>query len=244
MDEAGVTKLVDFIQIKGTPDQVLKQVESFNISSAAFDQGIEELTTVVNGIQSLGVPEENFCIDFSIARGLDYYTGTVYETTLRKHPEIGSVCSGGRYDNLAGFYTKKMLPGVGMSIGLTRLFYILNEKEYIGEGASAPSDVLIVPFSADDYGAASKINAYLISRGIRSQVYFENKKIKAKMRYADSLGIPFVILLGEDEIANNTVALKKLSDGTQQQLSKEEAATLIVEEINAAADEKIINMNK
>lgn len=240
----GVNKLVEFIQIKGTGKEVFEKAADFGIDTESFNEGISELKAVVEGIESFNVPEDCFCIDFSIARGLDYYTGTVYETMLKKHPEIGSVCSGGRYDNLAAYYTKKTLPGVGMSIGLTRLFYILNEKNYVNMSISAPSDILILPFDRKDYGKASEINAYFISQGIRSQVYFENKKVKAKMKYADSLGIPFVILLGEDEIEKNVVSIKNLATGEQQQISKEEAALLVQDALIAKNNEKIINISE
>lgn len=244
LDPEGVNKLVEFIQIKGAGEEVFEKAAGFGINTESFNEGISELKAVVEGIESFNVPADCFCIDFSIARGLDYYTGTVYETMLKKHPEIGSVCSGGRYDNLAAYYTKKTLPGVGMSIGLTRLFYILNEKKYISTNISAPSDILILPFDRKDYGKASEINAYFISQGIRSQVYFENKKVKAKMKYADSLGIPFVILLGEDEIEKNVVSIKNLATGEQQQISKEEAVLLVQDALIAQRSEKIINISE
>ena len=239
-----VDRLTDFIRIKGDAYETLKKAEEYGIENETFMEGISELKAVVCGIESFNVPKECFCIDFSIARGLDYYTGTVYETMLTKHPEIGSVCSGGRYDNLAAYYTKKTLPGVGMSIGLTRLFYILNERNYINMSISAPSDILILPFDRKDYGKASEINAYFIDEGIRSQVYFEDKKIKAKMKYADSLGMPFVILLGEDEIAGNVVSIKALATGEQQQMSLADAALYVKDALQKLQSEKIIRMEE
>lgn len=242
MTDDDISKLVEFVNIRGNSDEVFEKAARFGVDNECFASGIEELKAVAEGIKNNGVPCEYFCMDFSIARGLDYYTGTVYETMLRKHPEIGSVCSGGRYDNLVGYYTKKKLPGVGMSIGLTRLFYILNEKNYLNENMKSPSDILILPFDRKDYGRASELNSYFINNGVRSQVYFEDKKIKAKMRYADSLGIPFVILLGEDEIANNVVSVKNLDTGEQKQIGREEALLLVRDALKERKREKIVSI--
>ena len=163
-------------------------------------------------------------MDLTIARGLDYYTGTVYETTLLDHPEIGSVCSGGRYDNLAGYYTDKQLPGVGISIGLTRLFYVLDEQNLLNpELPCAPADVLVLPMT-DDRGAAIAVAEQLRSRNIRVQLYGEQKKFKQKMSYADKLGVPFAVLLGEDEIAAGKCAVKNMRTGEQLLLTVQEAA--------------------
>ena len=166
--------------------------------------------------------------DLAIARGLDYYTGTVYETSLLDHPEIGSICSGGRYDNLAGYYIDKPLPGVGISIGLTRLFYVLGEQGYLNEEMNtAPCDVLVLPMTEDLLPAIRTATA-LRERGIRTQLYSEAKKFKAKMAYADRLGIPFAVILGEDEIAQGKCSLKDLRSGEQVLLSPEEAAEKIL----------------
>lgn len=175
------------------------------------------------------MPEEYFEIDFSIARGLDYYTGTVYETIIKNHPEIGSVCSGGRYDDLAGYYTNKKLPGVGISVGVTRLFYVLSEQNMIqSTGATAPADVIIIPMTEDFAPAVSAANE-LRNLSIRTQLYTEKKKFKARLSYADKLNIPFVILIGEDEIKSGKYTLKNMKDGSQSLLSLEEAASLITE---------------
>ena len=180
-----------------------------------FDEGLEQLRTVVKYLSAFGVPEENFAVDLTIARGLDYYTGTVYETTLLDHPEIGSVCSGGRYDNLAAYYTDKQLPGVGISIGLTRLFYVLGEQGMLNDQLpTAPADVLILPMT-EDLHAAVTLATQLRNAGVRTQLYTEQKKFKAKMNYADKLGVPFVIFLGEDEIAKEQVTVKDMTSGEQ-----------------------------
>ena len=176
---------------------------------------------------AFGVPADHFEIDLTIARGLDYYTGTVSETAMLDHPEIGSICSGGRYDNLAEYYTDKQLPGVGISLGLTRLFYVLGEQGYLNDQMNkAPADVLILPMT-DDMGAAIKTATALRTSGIRTQLYGEQKKFKHKIGYADKLGIPFVIFLGEDEINAGVVAVKDMESGEQVKVSLDEAVNLI-----------------
>ena len=174
------------------------------------------------------MPEENFAIDLTIARGLDYYTGTVYETTLLDHPEIGSVCSGGRYDNLAGYYIDKALPGVGISIGLTRLFYVLDEQGLLNPDLpSAPADALVLPMTADPAPAIALAES-LRSAGLRVQLYGEQKKFKQKMSYCDKLGVPFAVLLGEDEIAQGKCSVKNMTTGQQITVTPQEAAQHIL----------------
>ena len=173
---------------------------------------------MVKYLAAFGVPQENFAVDLTIARGLDYYTGTVYETTLLDHPEIGSVCSGGRYDNLAEYYTDRQLPGVGISIGLTRLFYVLGEQNMLNPALpTAPADVLILPMT-EDLAPAISLATQLRSAGVRTQLYTEQKKFKAKMNYADKLAIPYVVFLGDDEIAAGVVACKDMVSGEQTKL--------------------------
>ena len=192
-----------------------------------FDQGVEELSTVVNYMSAFGVPAENYKVDLTIARGLDYYTGTVYETAMLDHPEIGSICSGGRYDNLAEYYTNKQLPGVGISIGLTRLFYVLEEQKYLNEDLlTAPADALILPMT-EDLSPAISLATVLREAGIRTQLYTENKKFKQKIGYADKLGIPYVIFLGEDEIAQGKAAVKDMTTGEQLTQTTAEAIVRI-----------------
>ena len=206
-------------------------MEAYRGRDSLFDEGLDELKTVVRHLSDFGVPEENFAVDLTIARGLDYYTGTVYETVLLDYPEIGSVCSGGRYDNLAEYYTDKQLPGVGISIGLTRLFYILGEQKLLNPAMNtAPADVLILPMT-DDLSASIQTATRLRASKIRAQVYTEQKKFKQKMSYADKLGIPFVIFLGEDEIAQEKVSLKNMHSGEQELLSLGEAAAKILKKL-------------
>ena len=217
-------EVLKFIAIGGTNAEVLSALEGYAGRDEIFDQGHSELKTVVKYLSAFGVPEENFAVDLTIARGLDYYTGTVYETTLLDHPEIGSVCSGGRYDNLAEYYTDKKLPGVGISIGLTRLFYVLGEQGMLNpELPTAPADVLILPMT-DDLSAAIALATRLRENGIRAQLHCEQKKFKQKISYADKLNIPYVIFLGEDEINAGVVACKDMVTGEQTKL--EPAATI------------------
>lgn len=232
--------VMDFMAISGTNAEVIAGLERYKGMDPLFDEGLEELKTVTRYLTDFGVPEENFAIDLSIARGLDYYTGTVYETEMTAHPEIGSVCSGGRYDDLAGYYTDKKLPGVGISIGLTRLFYVLNEQGMLSdETVSAPADALVIPM-AEDLGYAIAAATALRDAGIRTQLYCEQKKFKAKMSYADKLGIPYVILIGEDEIAENVVAVKNMQSGNQEKLSFADAAALIKEDMDERAKAAVI----
>ena len=220
-------EIMQFISITGSNRQVLDALAGYQGRHELFDQGLDELNTVTRYLSAFGVPEENFAVDLTIARGLDYYTGTVYETTLLDHPEIGSVCSGGRYDNLAEYYTDRQLPGVGISIGLTRLFYVLGEQRLLNPDLpTAPADVLILPMTAE-LSPAVTLATRLRAAGVRTQLYTEQKKFKAKMSYADKLGVPYVVFLGDDEIAGNVVACKDMTSGEQTTLPFEETLALI-----------------
>ena len=228
VSEADAGEILKFIAIRGTNEEVLAALEGYTGKNEMFDQGLAELKTVVGYLADFGVPAENFAVDLTIARGLDYYTGTVYETTLLDHPEIGSVCSGGRYDNLAEYYTDRPLPGVGISIGLTRLFYVLSEQGMLNEArADAPADVMIVPMT-EDLEPSVRLATSLRGQGIRVQLYTEQKKFKAKIQYADKLHIPYVIFLGEDEVNAGTVSLKDLRSGEQITAPAEDAAGRIL----------------
>ena len=221
-------EIMRFICIGGSNAEVLAALEGYAGRNETFDLGVSELRTVTENLSAFGVPQENFAVDLTIARGLDYYTGTVYETTLLDHPEIGSVCSGGRYDNLAGYYIDKTLPGVGISIGLTRLFYVLDEQGLLNpELPSAPADALVLPMT-EDAAAAIALAESLREAGIRVQLYAEQKKFKQKMSYADKLGVPFAVLLGEDELAQGKCAVKNMRTGEQLLLTAQEAADHIL----------------
>ncbi len=233
LSEAQADEILKFIAITGTNAQVIAALEGYAGRNETFDQGLEELKAVTANLAAFGVPEENFAVDLTIARGLDYYTGTVYETTLLDHPEIGSVCSGGRYDDLAGYYTEKKLPGVGISIGLTRLFYVLDEQGLLNpELPNAPADALVLPMTADA-AAAISLAETLRSKGVRVQLYGEQKKFKQKMSYADKLGVPYAVLLGEDELAAGMCSVKDMRTGQQVTVSPEDAAALILAGVTA-----------
>ncbi len=233
VDACGATKeqakeILDFIAINGSNEYNLLRLGEYAGRNEMFDQGLSELKAVTDNLAAFGVPEENFAIDLTIARGLDYYTGTVYETTLLDHPEIGSVCSGGRYDNLAGYYIDKALPGVGISIGLTRLFYVLDEQGLLNPDLpSAPADALVLPMTADPAPAIALAES-LRSAGLRVQLYGEQKKFKQKMSYCDKLGVPFAVLLGEDEIAQGKCSVKNMTTGQQITVTAQEAAQHIL----------------
>ncbi|MDY3618621.1 histidine--tRNA ligase [Agathobaculum sp.] len=208
-------ELLTFIQTPGGTAGILDALTRYKGRNEVFDQGADELSTVARYMTAFGVPDDHFEIDLTIARGLDYYTGTVYETAMLDHPEIGSICSGGRYDNLAEYYTDKQLPGVGISIGLTRLFYVLGEQGYLNDKMNtAPADVLILPMT-EDLAPAIGLATSLREAGLRVQLYGEQKKFKQKIGYADKLGIPYVIFLGEDEIAGGVYAVKDMETGEQ-----------------------------
>ena len=202
-------------------------LEPFKGKNELFDLGVSELETVVKYMSAYGVPQDHFMVDLTIARGLDYYTGTVYETVMLDHPEVGSICSGGRYDNLAEYYTDKQLPGVGISIGLTRLFSVLEAQGYLNEDLlTAPADVLILPMT-EDLSAAISFATTLRDAGVRAQLHCEKKKFKQKLSYADKLSIPYAAFLGEDEIAQGKVTVKDLTTGEQQTVSPAEAVALV-----------------
>ena len=225
--EDQAAEILKFIAITGSNAEVLAALEGYMGRHELFDAGLSELKTVVKYLADFGVPEENFAVDLTIARGLDYYTGTVYETTLLDHPEIGSVCSGGRYDNLAEYYTDRQLPGVGISIGLTRLFYVLGEQGMLNPDLpTAPADVLVLPMT-EDLAPAISLSTRLRGAGVRTQLYTEQKKFKAKMNYADKIGVPYVIFLGDDEIAAGVVACKDMKTGEQTKLPFAETLDLI-----------------
>ena len=230
--------VLDFMAICGSNDEVIAALERYRGMDATFDQGLDELKTVTGYLAAFGVPVENFAVDLTIARGLDYYTGTVYETEMTEHPEIGSVCSGGRYDNLAEYYTDKQLPGVGISIGLTRLFYVLNEQGLLSdEIVTAPCDALVIPMT-EDAGFAISAATALRAGGVRTQLYGEKKKFKAKMSYADKLKVPFVVLVGEDEINEGVLSVKNMQTGEQVKLSPAAAAehiAAVIKERNSGA---------
>ena len=216
-----INKIIEFIEIEGTTNEKLEKLEKLNIENETYKQGVKELKEVIKNIKIFGVPEKNFKVDLTIARGLDYYTGTVYETFLNEYREIGSVCSGGRYENLAEYYTNKKLPGVGVSIGLTRLFYKLNELNIIKATKKSVAEVLIIPM-LEDLTEPIKLATKLRKMGINTEIFLNNKKLKAKFKYADKLEIPYVVVIGEDEVKENKVTIKNMKTGEEEKTANDE----------------------
>ena len=240
VEEEKADEIIRFISCPGTSADKLAFLETYRGRCETFDLGLDELNTVAAYLPAFGVNADNFAIDLTIARGLDYYTGTVYETTLTDYPEIGSVCSGGRYDNLAEYYTDKKLPGVGISIGLTRLFYVLGEQGLLSdEMVTAPADVLVIPMTED---LSFPISAATILReaGVRTQVYTEKKKVKQKFAYADKMGIPYAVIIGDDEAAQGLVSVKDLTSGQQELMTPAAAAEKIKADMDVRASVPVI----
>ena len=225
VSKESITSIISFIEIDGTSDEKIAKLKELHIENDIFKKGIEELEYVIKNIRLFGVPDKNFKVDLTIARGLDYYTGTVYETFLDDYRELGSVCSGGRYENLAEYYTDKKLPGVGISIGLTRLFYKLNELNLIKADKKSISDVLIIPM-VEDLSIPISIATKLRENGIKTEIFLNNKKLKAKFKYADKLEIPYVIIIGEDEIENNKFKLKDMKTGEEKEYNINDIDTI------------------
>ncbi len=228
ISDENIEKVIRFITIEGTTDEKLQELQNMKIDNETYKQGVQELIEVIRYIRLFNVPEECFSVDVSIARGLDYYTGTVYETFLNDYKSIGSICSGGRYNNLSEYYTDRKMPGVGMSIGLTRLFFVLNDMNLIKATQKSISKILVVSMVPDLKPAIETANA-LRAAGINSEIYFDDKKIKAKFKYADKLQIPYVIVIGEDEVNSGTVTLKNMETGEQQKYLLEEVIKQIKE---------------
>ena len=224
--QENIEKIEEFLNISGTTDEKLDKLSKLGFKSEIFKEGLNELEEVVKYVRLFNVKEENFMIDLTIARGLDYYTGTVYETNLKGYESIGSICSGGRYENLAGYYTKKNLPGVGISIGFTRLFYNLKELGLLDDSKKSISKVSIVTMGVGLENAV-KISNILRDSNIPNEIYKENAKIKAKLNYANNLEIPYVIIIGEEEVAKEKYTLKNMITGEQELLAIDE----IVEKI-------------
>ena len=220
--EKNIEKIIGFIAIQGTTDEKISALENLKIQNETYTEGVTELKEVIKYIRLFKVPENYFTVDVSIARGLDYYTGTVYETFLNDYKSIGSICSGGRYSNLSEYYTDKKMPGVGMSIGLTRLFFVLNDVGILPQNQKKSiSEILILSMIPDLKPAIETANA-LRTTGINTEIYFDDKKIKTKFKYADKLKIPYVIVIGEDEIATGKLTLKNMETGEQEQRTIEE----------------------
>lgn len=221
-----IEKINSFINISGSNEEILKSLKNLNIENEFFNLGVEELSTVYKYMLLFGIPNDYIGINLTITRGLDYYTGTVYETFLENYRQLGSVCSGGRYDDLASNYTTQKLPGVGISIGLTRLFYQLMAENLFKIENKSNISALIIPMG-DTFEYSIKLLNLLQKDGKIVQIYFEDGKMKKKISYADKLNIPYIIIIGEDERDNNVYTVKNLNTGEQKTLSYSEVLNLI-----------------
>ena len=211
-----IEKIIDFISIKGTNDEIISLLTNFDCNNETFKEGVVSLTELVSNIRNFGVSDDYFILDLTIARGLDYYTGTVYETCLDDYPSLGSVCSGGRYDNLTKYYTDCNLQGIGISIGLTRLFSKLKEMGIATSKRKSLLNALIIPFDSDCIDYAIRVSEVLRENNVICDVYYENKGFKQKMKYANRLGVPYIIILGSDEKRDNLVTIKNMETGSQE----------------------------
>ena len=222
--EEKINTIMNFIAITGDVEYTISELRKLNIKNDLFELGVNELEEVAKNINLFGVPKGNYKIDLTIARGLDYYTGTVYETKLVDYPSIGSVCSGGRYEDLAGYYTDQKLPGVGISIGLTRLFYQLKEAGIITSSEVSASDVAILPMTMN-YAYICNVLNKVKGEGLKAEVVYLNK-FKQLMRFADKNNIPYVIIIGDDEINNNEIAIKDMATGEQTKLKLDDISKI------------------
>lgn len=221
-DDSQVDDLVKFIQIKGETDDVISALRAMNISNDNFKHGVDNLDTVVRLMRTMGIPDSHFRIDLSIARGLDYYTGTIYETTLDDYISLGSICSGGRYDDLASHYTSKKLPGVGISIGLTRLFSQLVELGVVKDDSKTVADTLVVPLTEEEMQDALVLANQIRTAGFNVDVLLAAMPIRKKFRYADRIGVQNVIVIGADEVKSGRYVVQHMSTGEKSELTIEE----------------------
>ena len=222
--------IIGFITISGDRKETVEKLRALNVANEVFQNGVDELEIVTEAMLTFGMPEENFRIDLSIARGLDYYTGTVYETTINGHPEFGSVCSGGRYDNLTGYYTDKKLPGIGISIGLTRLFSQLRDNGLIAPKKGTMAEALIIPMDKETISYAVSVATKFREAGIPCDVYYGEKGMKQKMKYAGKSGFPYAAVIGANEMESGTLALKDLfGQNGQKTVTIEEAIEILKE---------------
>jgi histidyl-tRNA synthetase len=223
-----VDTVMRFASITGSPEDVFSQLQAFDCQNPTFQEGVSRLGTVCSAMLDFGVPSNRFCVDLSVARGLDYYTGTVYETSLTKYPKVGSVSSGGRYDNLAGYYTDKHLPGVGISIGLTRLFIQLRDAKLLQFGQVTPTEVLVIRADTNvPHTECIRIATVLRQARLNVQIYLDDSHMQHQLGYANKLGVPFVVMVRETDLAEGTVILKNMATREQQTIPLEVVAGLV-----------------
>jgi histidyl-tRNA synthetase len=230
-----VDRIMAFVNVRSTSHaDALAQLGALGEGNVSLREGVTELREMLELVRAMGVPETHYALNFSIARGLDYYTGTVYETTLNDFPQIGSICSGGRYENLASHYTKSKLPGVGISIGLTRLFWQLREAGLLRTATGSTVQVLVTQMEAAHLPHCLSVANDLRRGGFNTEVVMEAGKLAKQFKYADRAGIRFVIVLGEDEIANGTVTVKDLRREDQFTINRHELVSALRVELAQA----------
>lgn len=222
-----IDQVIEFTEIAGTNDEILGKLAGLGVKSEVFSDGVAKLGALVAALRAMGVPEKRFQIDLRIARGLDYYTGTVYETVLNDLPGVGSVCSGGRYDDLAGYYTKTRLTGVGISIGLSRLFYKLCEAGVIKTTRQSLANVIVLPLDSEQVSYALEVASELRTTGLPVILYTETASIKKKMKYADRMGCRYAVVIGEDEAIKRVLNVKDMTTGESSIVSVEELVRLL-----------------
>ncbi len=222
-----IDQIINFTAIAGTNDEVITQLQDLKVDSEQFDDGVSKLKVLIEALRVMGVPETRFKVDLKIARGLAYYTGTVYETILNDYPEVGSVCSGGRFDDLASHYTNTELPGVGISIGISRLFYKLLEVGVIKPAKQSPAEVVVMPFGEDQVQFSLSVAATLREAGIATMLYTEPNKVKKKFQYADRMGFSYVLLIGDEEVKSGKVSVKDMKTGENSTLAVADLAQFI-----------------
>jgi histidyl-tRNA synthetase len=232
------TTLYNFISTKRGTDETLDFLSNLQTQNETLAQGLEESRKIVAAIRQFGVPDSAFGMDLSVVRGLDYYTGTIYETTLTDYPELGSICSGGRYDDLASYFTDTKLPGVGISIGLTRLFSKLKEAGLLRQPLRTPAEVLITTMSDQGFSAYFGMASILRDAGINTEVYLEPAKLKNQLAYAEKKGFRVALIAGETEFANQVVQVKNLTTRSAVNCSLGELVTTIRKTLNQATNSK------
>lgn len=232
LSQGMVQKLLDFVSIDGKPQEVIAKLKELEVKDSEFQEGVSELGQIVKWLQVRDIPKEAYKIDLSIVRGLDYYTGTVYETNLVEYPDIGSICSGGRYDNLASQYIDRNLPGVGISIGLTRLFSLLKDEGIIEVGASTLTKALVLPVDPDNREVALKISDSIQDQGIPVEVYNKDEDLRSALEYGNKKGIPYVIFVGDDEIESGEFTVKDMKTGDQTSIPRDNLPTYIKEKVD------------
>ena len=226
VDNNSLEMIMKFLSIDGNNQENITKLENPGGEDEVFQEGLNDLKQVLKYIGDFGVPEQKIKLDLTIARGLDYYTGTVYETFLNKYRNMGSVCSGGRYDNLTEYYSDRKMPGVGISIGLSRLFFQLMDNNIISADNESVSKAIVISMT-EDYSYCVKVASTLRENGVKVQVNFEDQKLGKKFKYADSIKVEYAIIIGDDEVQSNKLSLKNMKTGEQQTIGMEEALKIL-----------------